>query len=62
MGTELVKASNHKRELTNRRSSFTLPAVIDDEAEKAAARARVRHSRSGLTRGTVAILPRQRLT
>ena len=35
MGTELVKASNHQRALTTRRSSFTLPAVIADQGDKA---------------------------
>jgi Phage integrase, N-terminal SAM-like domain len=38
MGTELVKASNHQRTLTNRRSSFILPAIIADQGDKAAER------------------------
>jgi len=38
MGTELVRASNHQRALTNHRSSFTLPAVIADQGDKAAER------------------------
>jgi len=37
MGNELVKASN-RRALTTRRGTFTLPAVIADEGEKAAER------------------------
>src|SRR5271165_1516769 len=38
MGTELVKGSNHQRALTNRRSSFILPAAIADQGDKAAER------------------------
>jgi integrase/recombinase XerD len=38
MGTEPVKASNRQRALTTRRSSFTLPATIANEGEKAAER------------------------
>ncbi len=38
MGNELVKASNNQRALTTRRSTFTLPAIIADEGDKAAER------------------------
>jgi integrase/recombinase XerD len=38
MGTELVKASNDQQTLTTRASTFTLPAVIADQGEKAAER------------------------
>jgi hypothetical protein len=38
MSTELATTSNHQRALTTRSSSFTLPAIIADQGEKAAER------------------------